>query len=269
MTQFYLRQGTMLHERDNSTVRVGKAGQSGDLTRRENCVRCGGQGGSQAWTHTGWTCYRCGGSGKEMRHHRVFTAERLEKLNAAERVRADKRETDARVVEATRIINFNLWAAPHAKLIEAIKSVEGNSFLQDLTRKLQGHWALSDRQMDAAARVVSDTAQRAAQDDGSAYVGEVGNRVKFDATVEFTKEFDGHYGVVTLIKLRDTEGNIFAWFASCDVYELGRGDTVSVTGTVKSHDEYKGAKQTMLTRCKYEKYTIVTADQAATMEIIT
>ncbi|AYK20477.1 hypothetical protein C0073_022335 (plasmid) [Aeromonas veronii] len=28
------------------------------------CGRCGGRGGSEAWSHTGWTCYQCGGTGK-------------------------------------------------------------------------------------------------------------------------------------------------------------------------------------------------------------
>jgi hypothetical protein len=35
------------------------------------------------------------------------------------------------------------------------------------------------------------------------------------------------------------------------------GDTVTITGTVKEHGEYKGVPQTVLTRCK------VLAQQAA------
>lgn len=48
------------------------------------CPRCGGLGGSDAWTYTGWTCYDCGGSGKRSKPQIIkkYTKEYEEKLQA-------------------------------------------------------------------------------------------------------------------------------------------------------------------------------------------
>ena len=42
----------------------------------------------------------------------------------------------------------------------------------------------------------------------------------------------------------------------------------SAEATVKKHEEYRGVKQTVLTRCKYTKFIILTADEAAIKEVL-
>ena len=48
------------------------------------CPHCGGAGGADAWTYTGYTCWECGGSGKRSKPKlvKVYTPEYEEKLRA-------------------------------------------------------------------------------------------------------------------------------------------------------------------------------------------
>ncbi len=94
----------------------------------------------------------------------------------------------------------------------------------------------------------------------STHIGIVGERVCFIGEVVFMRDFDGQYGVTTLIKFVTDEGNAISWWASSPSYNIvsgqcGRkwiekGDSVSVKGTVKRHEEYKGEKQTTITRAR-------------------
>ena len=99
-------------------------------------------------------------------------------------------------------------------------------------------------QGQAAERV--DYAARAA---ASKHVGQVKERLTFRATVERRSSFEGRFGLTFIYKFRTSEGNAITWFASRD-QSIGKGDQVTLTGTVKKHDDYKGEAQTIMTRCK-------------------
>lgn len=89
----------------------------------------------------------------------------------------------------------------------------------------------------------------------SVHVGAVKDRLRgLLVTVEHMQNIESHFGTCTLYKLRDASGNLFSWFASSRNVETVRpGDTVSLTGTIKAHVEYKGTKETQLTRCSLVK----------------
>jgi hypothetical protein len=197
---------------------------------------------------------------------RVFTLDRLDVLNINAQKKEDKKVAAAAVKAAAKRTEFIAWAKPQGALIGAILTGKSNFFC-DLSTKLRSHWCLSEKQMAAALNIVAQNRLRATQDDTSAYVGEIKERIEFEAQVEFTKEFDGYYGTTTLIKLRDLEGNVFTWFAS-GYQNVARGDRVSIKGTVKKHEEFREVKQTILTRCKVTKFEIMEADEAATQECI-
>ena len=84
----------------------------------------------------------------------------------------------------------------------------------------------------------------------SKHVGTVGERKDFrDLTVIMTIEREGDYGITTILKFEDSDGNILTWFASGGKsYE--KGGKISLKATVKAHDEFKGVKQTVITRAK-------------------
>lgn len=104
--------------------------------------------------------------------------------------------------------------------------------------------------------------KRFAEDSASQHFGTEGARIeKMDLTLVFTRDIEkegyayGRGTVTHMYKFKDAAGNVAVWFAS-NVYwnpatqqDINIGDTVSLTGTVKKHDEYNGVKQTIITRC--------------------
>jgi hypothetical protein len=267
MTQFYFRHGTALSETDNARVQIGKQGVSGWLTRAENCPRCGGAGGSPHWRPDGGVCYQCRGGRTISRTHRVFTEDKLAKLNDAAAKKAAKKAAAAEAKREAERVEFHKWAKPYENLLGAIKAATGNSFLVDLARKLDDHRQLTDRQLEAAAKAIERQEQREAEGRASEYVGEVKDRFEFEAEVLGVYGTEGYYGHTDIVKFKDEDGNLFTWFAS-DYTDLERGDRMTIKGTVKKHEEYRGMKQTILTRCIYTKFEVVSPDDAAQLEAV-
>jgi hypothetical protein len=83
----------------------------------------------------------------------------------------------------------------------------------------------------------------------STYFGEVGKRYDVAGTVDRVHYIEGQYGVSTLVCFVDADGHRYKWFATGSK-DFKVGETVVLKGTVKKHEEYKGAKETVLTRCK-------------------
>lgn len=105
-----------------------------------------------------------------------------------------------------------------------------------------------------------------------AYIGEIGKRLK--VTVTYKKSFEyvdykfSYYGTTHFIHtFEDADGNTMVWKSTNmvetindgkenpnrkgDVVYIPEGSVVEMTGTVKEHSEYKGAEQTIFTRCKF------------------
>lgn len=89
----------------------------------------------------------------------------------------------------------------------------------------------------------------------SQHVGTVGTRQVFTGlTVESIRSFEGQWGVTTLIKFIDQDGNLLVWFASGDkVDDFRIGATVDLKATVKKHDDFREVAQTALNRCQILK----------------
>lgn len=120
--------------------------------------------------------------------------------------------------------------------------------------------------------------RKAAEQDGSPsnWIGSVKERLEVTATVESVREFDGDYGVRVLVKARTESGDVIVWWTNesaafrpfdwttvsakerLDI--LGVADTDSTSryiseglvlsgkATVKKLDEFRGEKQTVVTR---------------------
>lgn len=86
----------------------------------------------------------------------------------------------------------------------------------------------------------------------SSFVGQPGDKL-VDLKLEVVappRFIQGDYGVTTLLTFADEAGNVFKWFASGTHDYTTVGEKVVLKGTVKKHEEYNGAKSTVLTRCK-------------------
>ncbi len=97
----------------------------------------------------------------------------------------------------------------------------------------------------AYAREVGRELERKASRN-SVHVGVVKARQSFTLTVTGVKTFDGDYGVRSLVTFVDVAGNQLKWWTS--ETDLEPGKTYTGKATVKAHEEYKGVKQTLLTR---------------------
>lgn len=97
------------------------------------------------------------------------------------------------------------------------------------------------------------------------YIGNIGDKITFEATVKSIKEFSYNYGYnrsFNIYVLEDAEGNTIVWKSSSIMmvdeginrpnYYIKRGDKLSITATVKDHKVYKKTNQTVILRPKYK-----------------
>lgn len=77
-------------------------------------------------------------------------------------------------------------------------------------------------------------------------------REVFKLKVVGSTVLEGQYGYTYMYRFNDEAGRLAVWFASSN-QELNTGDWVEGKATVKAHGEYKGTKQTVLTRCDFIK----------------
>lgn len=64
-----------------------------------------------------------------------------------------------------------------------------------------------------------------------------------------SRSFETVYGTTTLVTFETGDGNILKWFASGDAEKTFKvGNTYDITATVKSHGDYKGTPETLVSR---------------------
>jgi hypothetical protein len=79
------------------------------------------------------------------------------------------------------------------------------------------------------------------------WVGTVGKREVFSGLkIVRCTATEGHYGTTFVTGFEDEAGRTFIWFASSKIGDVG--EVMDLKATVKEHGEYKGTKQTVITR---------------------
>lgn len=81
------------------------------------------------------------------------------------------------------------------------------------------------------------------------YFGSVGDKVELILTLTHIGGYDTMYGFTSVYTFADDEGHQFVWKTGCYL-DQSEGSKLTVRGTIKAHSEYRGARQTELTRCK-------------------
>lgn len=87
------------------------------------------------------------------------------------------------------------------------------------------------------------------------YVGEVGEKLK-DMKVMFAscRKLDDYHGVTYFVEFVDEQRHCVVWKTNKDaVTEFEAGDKFVLNAIVEAHDDYKGLKQTMVTRARLTK----------------
>lgn len=120
-------------------------------------------------------------------------------------------------------------------------------------------WHDRELEKEAKAKMYKDSV-------ADEWFGEVG--AKFEKELMFEKiiGFENDYGYTYFLFFRDEEGHVYKWSSSKGTYQTwcknnGRegyceyeiGKKYLLKGSIKAHDEYKGIKQTVITRCKVLK----------------
>lgn len=114
------------------------------------------------------------------------------------------------------------------------------------------HFGLACSLIPTYMRQMEFEVERAARNErgaASEYFGEIKKRDTFPLTVLGMREYDSDYGVRTVVRLMDMNGNLAVW--KTGPVDLKTGETYYVTGTVTEHSVFMNAKQTILKRCKY------------------
>lgn len=184
--------------------------------------------------------------------HAEFSPEFQRSLKRLGEKRLEVTEVDTK--RATTAID---WAT---ELTDA--EVEANDYLYNV-RTIVRAGQVEHKTAGYAASVIiacekaMDRVRQAAEKPVSNYVGTVKERQLFTVKVERILETQSDFGVSYLHMMTDEVGNDIKWFGSSRLYHPGgeyrmvnEGETLVIKATVKAHQEYKGRKQTLVTRAE-------------------
>lgn len=162
-------------------------------------------------------------------------------------------------------------AAGYSVLVSSVRATARRQHREAVARyEAAVEWEAGREAREAAELVRQEEAAAAEQARRDALVkgfaGEVGEKLTgLTGTVTVAKSFEvrSYSGYGTDVKMfvvvtLDNGQVVKTSGTGRSLYALNRGDTVTVGGTVKSHDEYEGQDQTVLTRAK-----ITVTEQAA------
>lgn len=111
-------------------------------------------------------------------------------------------------------------------------------------------------------RMVEKTKNTANEEvSASNHIGTVGQRIEFTAEIKLVYSYSTAYGLVNIYEITDENENKFVWKTTVDIMEFDEhgqiitpsGKKFTVKGTIKAHTEFRGIKQTELTRCKVKE----------------
>lgn len=94
-------------------------------------------------------------------------------------------------------------------------------------------------------------------DENSQYVGKIGSKITVDVMVRSTRLCNTAYGNTWLLECVDKSNNVIKCFVTEQsrngkmVEKMEKLDLLTITGTVKKHDDFRGAKSTLLTRVNF------------------
>lgn len=250
---------------------------------RTSCHKCGGSG-QYAWFGV---CFTCGGDGVIGKSVRLYTAEERAKYIA------NSEKTAARKMEKRELERLERCASAKAKFCEmygfnpdgTTLMAIGDTFSCKDEFKAHGfkfnqllNWhGKSPIELDGIKFITVDfdsiyevnhggyvvekdnaydfieTLKNENVDSTSEFIGEIKDKIKAMAVkVTRVSSFEGIYGTTHVYTFEDKDGNVLNWFASRE-QKIDEGDEVFLSGTIKSHEIYRGVKTTYVTRCKIEK----------------
>lgn len=97
--------------------------------------------------------------------------------------------------------------------------------------------------------------EKARANEKSEYFGEIGKRYKDKViqSINHLTSWETQWGTTHIYRIVIEDGSILTWKSSTGLYLERNEEFDKITFTVKAHTEYKGQKQTEITRCKVTK----------------
>ena len=154
------------------------------------------------------------------------------------------------------------WGTAQAAIDYALNLKPGSDYEHNI-HTLARSGEVPYRQVGFAASMIRayqrELEQKQAENDRhSSFFGSPGERIRqHPVAVAYVRGWDSDYGFTTLYAMKDDEGHLFIWKTTADV-SLGKsiivaGHPAFLTGRIKDHTEYRGERQTIMTRCKLEE----------------
>ena len=254
----------------------------------DRCPRCGGTGVVEIYRPiNGGDCFQCWGSGIIQWDDKEYTPEYEAKLEAQRQKREAKRmaklqaELPAKKAAWLEKNGFNsegityLFLGYTYEIKDQIKllgakfdyllgwhidhEVEGYQFItvnvNDITfeNMLNGYTLDPEKIQKLDLNSLKKSAYKAQNNiNASEYIGNIKDKIELEVVFQFRASWDSEFGVMNLYSFTDLDGNMIVWKTG-NYIELENNDHVTIKGTIKDHSEYKGEKQTVLTRCKIIK----------------
>jgi hypothetical protein len=108
-----------------------------------------------------------------------------------------------------------------------------------------------NRELEYQAEKAEQERKRAAErasEANSQHIGNIGDRITVQVqSVVCLTSWETDWGITRVYKIVDENGNVFTWKTSSFIAE---DEVKTIKGTVKEHKEFRGIKQTEITRCK-------------------
>lgn len=177
---------------------------------------------------------------------RIHVPKHLEKLLAE----MEEVKFNCNTEEVKEVVEKALaWIAEQSEDNNYIHNVKVLTTQQYITYKDFGFVASLIPTYNKAMQIEMKKREQQKADSDSSFVGNVGERVTFEAqSIECVASWDTQYGVTFVYKMVDADGNVYTWKTGKSV----ANKKAIVIGTVKEHKEFRGTKQTELTRCKIQ-----------------
>ena len=101
----------------------------------------------------------------------------------------------------------------------------------------------------AVMEYYKELSKKVERKDCSEYFGNIGDKIEREVTLVNKHETQSYYGYMCYHTFKDDEGHTFVWMTSSRPC-LAIGNAYKIKASIKEHTEYKGEKQTFITRVK-------------------
>lgn len=181
----------------------------------------------------------------EADHGRAVSRDYLKRL----RDEMERRQFDTNSAGVKEKVKMALeWIGNQREYSNYIHNLKTACSLKYVTYKNAGLLASLFPAYERDLAMVEKRAAMSPNEVESVHVGNVGEQIKINVqSVRCMTSWEGMYGTTHLYKIVGKDGNIYTWKTT--KYVDSTFTDMSIKGTVKNHAEYRGIKQTELTRC--------------------